>query len=91
MLLCAAGHGAAADDVLGLGEGLKLLGNRRILGMFDGYLGDVVGDILGMWLMSGMVLMVNSLLKKGLYRGCRMGIEIKDEDLHGETEDSPKS
>ena len=55
MLLRTASHGAAADDVLGLGEGLKLL-----VGMRNGLIwGDVSGifwGFLGIWLMSGVLI-----------------------------------
>jgi len=55
VLLRTASHGAAADDVLGLGEGLKLL-----VGMRNGLIwGDVSGifwGFLGIWLMSGVLI-----------------------------------
>ena len=88
-------HGAAADDVLGLGEGLKLLVGMRngliwgdVSGIFWGFFGDMVDE----WCVVHGQSFDVGMVKKGVYRGCRKDRDYKDGDGHGETEkDSPKS
>ena len=55
VLFGVAAHRTAADDVLGLGEGLKLLVGMRN-GLIWGDVSGIVWGFLGIWLMSGVLI-----------------------------------